>query len=373
MPKVVPVKHWMSGDPVAIEAGASALEALDLMHERGIRHLPVVDGTRRVVGVLSIDDLRAALPFPVSPRSRPSRAQRESAREWRVSDVMTHAPLTASADTPLAEAAQKMSEAHVGCLPIVDGAGRLAGVLSETDLLHALTTTLWADGVRERRSEAGELDRLVSALRRERAAIAGRLDGYHAVERELAADLHDRPADPADRGADAREILVTEKLDELAVRRLEAIDRALDHAAQGRLGVCDACGAAIPAARLRALPGTTLCVACAREAEAAAEPEVPFERVPGGRAETGRPELGDRVYTRFGEGQLLRIAPFGTCPRCGDVEGSRDEESDAVVCGNGACRRELEGVVERAIVQVGEREVYVDPATLAAVDPEPYN
>jgi CBS domain-containing protein/RNA polymerase-binding transcription factor DksA len=373
MPSIVPVKHWMTGDPVAVEAGAPALEALDLMHERGIRHLPVIDGERRVVGVLSIDDLRAALPFPVSPRARPSGAERASARGWRVSDVMTHAPLTATADTPLAEAAQRMAEAHIGCLPVVDDAGQLTGVLSETDMLHALTTTLWADGVRDRRAEAGELDRLVAALRRERAAITGRLDGYHAVERELSADLHDRPADPADRGADEREIHVTEKLDELAARRLDAIDRALDHAAQGRLGVCDACGGKIPAARLRALPGTTLCVGCAREAEAAEEPEVPFERVPGGRAETGRPELGDRVDTRFGEGQLLRVVPFGTCPRCGDVEGWHDEERDGVVCINAACRQELEDVVERAIVQVGEREVYVDPATLAAVDPAPFD
>lgn len=239
MPAQVPVKNWMSGDPVCVEPSASALEALDRMLERGIRHLPVVDDARRVVGVLSIDDLRAALPFSVSLRGAPDPAEREIAREWSVADVMTHAPETVSEDVSLAEAAQCMAQRRIGCLPVVDEAGRLAGLLSETDLLHALATSLWSDEVREQSGSSTELDTLAAALKREREAIAAR--------REAGLDL--------------------------SVRRLEALDRAMDHAAQGRLGVCDSCGEAISAARLRALPGTTVCVACARIAEPGPEPE----------------------------------------------------------------------------------------------------
>ena len=57
-------------------------------------------------------------------------------------------------------------------------------------------------------------------------------------------------------------------LDALAAKRLAALDRALDHARQGRLSVCDGCGGSISLPRLLALPGTTLCIACARAAEA---------------------------------------------------------------------------------------------------------
>ena len=49
------VKSYMTGTPVTIEPDASALAALDLMVEHGIRHLPVVHGNRRVCGVLSFD------------------------------------------------------------------------------------------------------------------------------------------------------------------------------------------------------------------------------------------------------------------------------------------------------------------------------
>jgi CBS domain-containing protein/RNA polymerase-binding transcription factor DksA len=261
------VKEWMSGDPVCVEPGASALEALELMLDRGIRHLPVVDAERLVVGLLSIDGLRAALPFAVSLRLAPTAAERDFAREYCVGDVMTHAPETLREGAELAEAAERMTERRVGCLPIVDDAGKLVGLLSKTDLLHALATMLWSNRVRERRAKADELTLLISELRRERSALTEQLDRYHARERELSTHGREQPLDLPERGADLTEVRLTETLDTLAARRLAAIDRALDHAAQGHLGICDRCGGRIPTARLRALPGTTLCVACARVEE----------------------------------------------------------------------------------------------------------
>jgi CBS domain-containing protein/RNA polymerase-binding transcription factor DksA len=257
------VKQWMSGDPISIEPDSSALEALELMQERGIRHLPVVDSERRVVGVLSLDDLRAALPLPVGLGERPGLPDRESAREWRVADLMTHAPETLREGADLAEAAERMAERRIGCLPVVDAEGRLAGLLSETDLLHALATLLWSDRVRERRG-GGELAALVADLERERDALAGRRERYHTLERDLATHASREPLDLSDAGSDLTDLRLTETLDALAARRLAALDHALDRAARGQLGTCERCGGRIPAARLRALPGASLCVACAR-------------------------------------------------------------------------------------------------------------
>jgi len=259
------VKAWMSGDPVALGPDASALEALDLMVDRGIRHLPVVDAERRVVGVVSLDDLRAALPVSVSLRAPLSAPERELARDWCVGEVMTHAPETVTADTPLAEAADRMADRRIGCLPVVGDDGRLAGILSETDALRALATTLLTG--REGRAPRTELDELVAELRDERERIAARLDRVHAMERAITVDAYGEPRDEAERGSDLGELRLAETLDALAARRLEAIDRALDHAAQGRLSVCDGCGGRIPLTRLRALPGTTRCVSCARAEE----------------------------------------------------------------------------------------------------------
>jgi acetoin utilization protein AcuB len=261
------VKPWMSGDPVSIEADASALEALECMQDRGIRHLPVIGRGRRVVGVVSLEDLRAALPFPVGLREVPSLSDRDSAREWRVGDVMTHAPVTLREGDELAEAAERMAERRIGCLPIVDAEGRLAGMLTETDLLHALATMLWSGRVRERkqRPAAGDLVHLVAGLQRERDALAVKMERYHTLERDLSTHGSREPLDFSEASSDLTELRVTEGLDALASRRLAALDHALARAAQGRLGICERCGGRIPRARLRALPGTPVCVVCARQ------------------------------------------------------------------------------------------------------------
>jgi acetoin utilization protein AcuB len=261
------VKQWMSGDPISVSIDASALEALDLMVERGIRHLPVLDPRDLVVGVLSIDDLRAAMPVPVSLQSPLSPGDREAAREFCVGEIMTHAPETAGADCSLAEAAERMAQGRFGCLPVVDDAGRLEGILSETDVLYALAASLFTERAGEKQQRPNELATLIAQLRSERQRIAARLDDVHALERQLATHPHEEPLDRSDRAADLQELSLAESLDALAARRLEAIDRALDHAKQGSLSVCDGCGGAIPLSRLRALPGTTQCVRCAREQE----------------------------------------------------------------------------------------------------------
>ncbi len=58
------VKAFMTGTPISIEPDMSALAALDLMIDHAIRHLPVVESDGRVVGIVSFEDLRAALPVP---------------------------------------------------------------------------------------------------------------------------------------------------------------------------------------------------------------------------------------------------------------------------------------------------------------------
>jgi CBS domain-containing protein/RNA polymerase-binding transcription factor DksA len=369
----LPVKSYMSGDPVSILAEASALEAFDLLVDRGIRHLPVVDAQLRVIGVLSIDDLRAALPVEVSTRRELSPAERAMIRDWRVGELMSHAPELVEEEASMADAADRMADRRIGCLPVVDEQGKLVGLLSETDALRALAASARLMERPDPSRKESELQDLVAELERERQRITERLDRYHDTERALSADAHDQPMDDPERGADLREVRFTEALDALAARRLEAIDRALDHAVQGRLSVCDGCGGTIPLTRLRALPGTTVCVRCARAGEGEPEPEEPFERVPGGRAETGRAELGAKVYTRFGEGKLLRIALYGSCTRCGEVEGRHEPIRDVVVCGTDECGEWLEEVCERAVVEIGDREVYVEPGEIRSVDDAPYD
>jgi CBS domain-containing protein len=63
-----------------------------------------------------------------------------------VGDLMAVEPVIISADAPIGEAAGLIERHHVSGLPVVDGAGLLVGVISQTDLLRARATEhLWAN------------------------------------------------------------------------------------------------------------------------------------------------------------------------------------------------------------------------------------
>src|SRR3954447_2096274 len=58
----------------------------------------------------------------------------------KVADIMTHDDITVDPDSSVADAAQRMLEHRISGLPVVDGAGRVVGVISEGDLLHRAET-----------------------------------------------------------------------------------------------------------------------------------------------------------------------------------------------------------------------------------------
>lgn len=263
------VKTFMTGSPISIEAGESALGALDLMVEHGIRHLPVVDADRRVVGVLSFDDLRAAFPQPIALTRPPGPEERFDLLDISVGEVMTYTPFTATAHTSLDDAAALLAERRIGCLPILDESGRLDGIITETDMLQALVTLLWAQR-KQRVPErpAPEPTSLLDALQSEHDHIAGRIRDYEAREQQITERRREVPLDAAEEGAETTEAEFTEELAQLAMRRLRGLEHAIERARSGQLGHCEGCGGRIPAARLRALPGTTLCIRCARRSEA---------------------------------------------------------------------------------------------------------
>ena len=54
-----PLRHWMTPDPMTVSPDLTVKDALDIMLNRGFRHLPVMED-ERVVGMVSIRDLSKA-------------------------------------------------------------------------------------------------------------------------------------------------------------------------------------------------------------------------------------------------------------------------------------------------------------------------
>lgn len=127
------VKDSMSQEVVTLALGATAAEALALCRERRIRHLPVLEDGR-IVGVVSDRDLRSATPA-LGDRERSAALE-----SIRVEDHMSKAVITALPDDPIEQAAKRMREEGVGCLPVADSpeGQEIVGILTTSDVVEAM-------------------------------------------------------------------------------------------------------------------------------------------------------------------------------------------------------------------------------------------
>lgn len=110
------------------------MDALARMAERNIRHLPVISGDRRVVGILSDRDIRTTIGDP--GRAVQVEQSRVRLQSLRVADAMTRNVLTVTAQAPLSEAAARFLDHRIGALPVVDEEDQLVGIVSYLDLLR---------------------------------------------------------------------------------------------------------------------------------------------------------------------------------------------------------------------------------------------
>jgi CBS domain-containing membrane protein len=118
--------------PVTVTPRQPLLEAIGLMIDYGVRHLPVVEDGQ-VVGILSDRDVRTAVGDP-----REALAQgREGLEALEVGSVMTDDVILVQGDANLAEVAQKFLDSRVGAIPVIDGNGSLLGIISYLDLIRA--------------------------------------------------------------------------------------------------------------------------------------------------------------------------------------------------------------------------------------------
>jgi acetoin utilization protein AcuB len=124
----------MTRDVVCVEMDFTLGKAIELCSEKRIRHLPVLDEHKRLVGIVTDRDLRYRLSPRLGTLSE-NNSDRESLNR-PVHQIMVRQVVCTTADTALPEAAQLMLTSRVGCLPIVDRERRVIGIITTTDLLR---------------------------------------------------------------------------------------------------------------------------------------------------------------------------------------------------------------------------------------------
>jgi acetoin utilization protein AcuB len=117
------IQSLMIKDPITIGPNASVGEAIELMKANSIRHLPVVARGKRMVGFLTLADLKQGLiPSMLGDVS--------------LNDLMIKNPITVSPDDDIEFAAQLIYNHKIGGMPVVKK-GKLVGIVTATDMLRA--------------------------------------------------------------------------------------------------------------------------------------------------------------------------------------------------------------------------------------------
>jgi len=134
------VSEWMTRDVISIRPEISLTEAHNLMKEKHIRRLPVVDHGK-VVGMVTLGDVRGAGPSMASSLS--VWEVHDLLARLKVDKIMTRHPTTIDQDASIGEAAKVMLESKFSGLPVVDQEGRLVGIITESDIFR-LVATEWS-------------------------------------------------------------------------------------------------------------------------------------------------------------------------------------------------------------------------------------
>ena len=113
-----------------------------VIEENRVSAIPIVDQHGVPIGVVSESDLllkerrRELDGAPDLFHARRRRELRAKADGLLASDLMTSPPITVPATISLAQAARLMQERNVRRLVVVDGRGKIAGIVSRSDLLQ---------------------------------------------------------------------------------------------------------------------------------------------------------------------------------------------------------------------------------------------
>jgi CBS domain-containing protein len=190
MTATLKVRDVMTTDPVTVTRRTRFKDLVEMLDARRISAAPVVDGQGRIVGMVSQGDL---LPKEAYRDRYPTRREAllhleeiEKAGGVTVGDVMTVSVAVIGPHATLSEAARLMARRQVRRLPVVDGAERLVGIISRSDLLKLflIPDEQLAAKVRAELAETfpgADADRLTVTVRCGVATVGGHLDDTRSV------------------------------------------------------------------------------------------------------------------------------------------------------------------------------------------------
>jgi CBS domain-containing protein len=138
------VRDVMTKGVISISKYESVMHVADILNEKNISGLPVVDKENRVIGIITQADilsmvgvsrehtLKDLLKYLLGEKL-PERRMGD-----HVGDIMTAPAITIKPDATVAETIRIMDDKRIRRLTVVDGDGRLIGIVTRADILKSV-------------------------------------------------------------------------------------------------------------------------------------------------------------------------------------------------------------------------------------------
>jgi acetoin utilization protein AcuB len=131
------VKDWMTANVITVSADTTLPEAHKIMIERQIRRLPVVSNGR-LVGMVTRGDVRGAEPSDATSLSIWEINYLLS--RLKIEEIMTVQPITTNENITVGEVAELMLTHKISGLPVLNDAGDLVGIITESDIFRMVAS-----------------------------------------------------------------------------------------------------------------------------------------------------------------------------------------------------------------------------------------
>ena len=127
---MITIEEFMTENPYTLRETDRVSDAWQIMTEKNIRHIPVTDSDRHILGLVTQRDVLAA----TGPIQEGDKASHMVGQDIELSDIMSRNVKVIRMDESLREAAVYMQSHKYGCLPVISD-GSLVGIITDSDFV----------------------------------------------------------------------------------------------------------------------------------------------------------------------------------------------------------------------------------------------
>lgn len=129
----------MTEHPFTLGPSNSVKQAMDLMQQERIRHIPIVDEQHHLLGLVTLTDIlatRESKLLLISPER-----EAEFTDSVQLDEIMTRQVASVDPHAGIKEAALYLQRHRYGCLPVLKGR-KLIGIVTESDFISVAINLL---------------------------------------------------------------------------------------------------------------------------------------------------------------------------------------------------------------------------------------